>query len=60
VAQAVANATVNQLNAAIQAGTPCAVGQSMDANGNCYTPFSMPWWGWAIIAGVGVLVVVKQ
>ena len=41
-------------------GACCAAGQVIDANGNCSTPFSMPWWGWAAVVGVGVLLVVKS
>ena len=70
VASSVANATVNALNQAIQAGTPCpnltstagvccAAGQVLDANGNCSTPFLMPWWAWAALAVGGVVILAK-
>lgn len=68
--QAISTATLAQLQAAVAAGTPCpgpttpsgtccASGQVVDASGNCSTPFSMPWWGWALIAGFAVLLVAR-
>jgi hypothetical protein len=71
VAQAVSNAQVaaqqalnaGQVNpiacpyATAADGTCCDSGVALDANGNCATSF--PWWGWAIVAAVGVIVLVK-
>jgi hypothetical protein len=47
---------------ALAVSAACPAGYVAQSNGTCAPPagFSMPWWGWALIVGGGVLLVTKR
>jgi hypothetical protein len=56
-----AAAALKAYQAAVAAANTCPAGTTPQSDGTCAAPnpFSMPWWGWAAVAGVGLLVVLK-
>ncbi len=57
--QASSNAQIAAIQTATDAANTCPAGTALQSDGTCAVPGAFPWWGWAILAAAGALVVLR-